>query len=321
MVNSRGIIIHPDELDESWVERLEEARINVLGLHPVGGCQAHVTLEKALWHRELPDTRRLIRKLQGRGIAVEYQAHAMGWLLPKGLFQYEPEWFRMNEKGERAADINFCVSNQDALDYLSRRAETLARQLETDTDMYYFWLDDVLSGRCQCEKCRDLSTSDQQMLAVNAMLRGIRRYKSTAKLCFLAYHAANEPPRLVAPDEGVFLEYAPMRRDHHKPLFDPTVPENASEVAPLDALIRFFGRENSQVLDYWMDNSMFSNWTKPPKYHVLDQPVMRADVAEYEKRGFERITAFGCYLSQDYRALYGEAQIKEYGEILRGYRG
>ena len=316
MNNRRGIIIHPDELEWSWVERLQEARLNVLALHPPGGANAHLTLEAAIHHRLLPQTQAIFNQLNHMGVEIEYEAHTMGWLLPRSLHAVKPEWFRMNENGERVADYNLCASNPEALDYVAARAEQLARMLNVDSDRYFFWLDDVSNCACHCEKCRSLSVSDQQLIVTNAILRGIRRYKASAKICYLAYHEAIAAPQIVEPLRGVFLEYAPFHRNAHKPLLDPNCAENAQEARSLQPLLSYFGTRDSQVLEYWMDNSMYSNWTKPPKQFALDEAVMQEDVKAYRSMGFESITSFGCYLGADYRELWGEPPVKRYGEIL-----
>ncbi|MGI6172269.1 MAG: DUF4838 domain-containing protein [Christensenellales bacterium] len=318
MPRRNGIIIHPEELDATWPERLSDAKINVLGLHPVGGVNAHVSLEDAILRRHLPETEALFVRLNRCGIAVEYEAHAMGWLLPKTLFGIAPAFFRMNEEGLRIADKNLCASNGEALEYVGKRAEVLARLLDTGSDRYFFWLDDVSSGSCHCPECAKLSPSDQQLLVVNAMLRGIRRYNGAAKLSYLAYQDTIKVPERIEPAKGVFLEYAPFKRDHHKPMFDADCAENAAEAASVEGLLDFFGRRDSQVLEYWMDNSKFSGWKKPPKRFILDEAVMRRDVADYRARGFELITSFGCYLGSDYHALYGEPPVAAYGHILNG---
>lgn len=316
MKQRRGIIIHPEELDATWADRLQDARINVLGLHPVGGKNAHLSLESAIHTHLLPQTRAWLSELQRRGIAVEYEAHAMAWLLPRTLFSTVPDWFRMDESGARVNDFNLCASNADALDFVARRAEQLARMLETGTDRYYFWLDDVKGCSCRCEKCRALSASDQQLTVVNAMLRGIRRYNRQAKLCYLAYVDAMEAPEKAAPLDGVFLEYAPFDRDSHRPLFDETCEKNVREVRSIRRLMDVFGEKDSQVLEYWMDNSRFSGWKKPPVELKLDEEVMKADLPAYRALGFESITSFGCYLGADYRDLWGEPPVKRYGDIL-----
>lgn len=316
MTERRGLIIHPEELDASWPDRLCDAHINTLGLHPVGGINAAQTLESAIQRHSLPYFRELLKKLDRLGIRVEYEAHAMGWLLPRGLFDIMPDWFRMDESGARVNDFNLCPSNTEALDYVAERASLLARLTETGSDRYFFWLDDVADKRCFCPKCRSLSAGDQQMLTVNSMLRGIRTYNRQAKLCYLAYVDTITGPDTVSPADSVFLEYAPIRRDSHRPLFDADSAENAAEVRHINHLIDVFGRKGSQVLEYWIDNSRFSGWKKPPKQLLLDSDVMKADVAAYRALGFENITSFGCYLGADYSALWGEPPVQEYGDIL-----
>ena len=79
------------------------------------------------------------------------------------------------------------------------------------------------------------------MKIVNAMLTGLRSYKPNAKLCYLAYHDALDVPQNVAPLDGVFLEYAPIRRDHHRPINEPASEKNADEVKPLKDLVASFG--------------------------------------------------------------------------------
>ncbi len=316
MNSRRGIIIHPDELEWSWVERLQEAHLNVLALHPPGGANAHVALESAIHYRFLHETQAIFSRLSHMGVEIEYEAHAMGWLLPRSLFAVKPEWFRMDENGCRVADFNLCPSQPEALDYVAARAEQLARLLNVDSDRYFFWLDDVSNCACHCEKCRSLSVSDQQLIVTNAMLQGIRRYKATARLSYLAYHEAIAAPQKAEPMNGVFLEYAPFHRNAHKPLMDPDCAENVQEARSLKPLLSYFGKQDSQVLEYWMDNSMYSNWTKPPKRFALDEAVMQEDVKAYREMGFASITSFGCFLGQDYRALWGEPPVKRYGEIL-----
>lgn len=318
MSHRRGIIIHPDELEWSWVERLQEAHLNVLALHPPGGANAHITLENAVHHRLLPQTQAIFDHLYRMGVGIEYEAHAMGWLLPRWLFAVKPEWFRMDENGKRIADYNLCPSNPEALDYVAARAQQLARLLDVESDRYFFWLDDVSACACHCEKCRSLSVSDQQLITVNAMLRGIRRYKASAKLSYLAYHDAIAAPQKTEPINGVFLEYAPFHRNAHRPLLDPDCPENVQEAQSLSPLLSYFGTQDSQVLEYWMDNSLYSKWTKPPRQFQLDEAVMEQDVKAYREMGFASITSFGCFLGQDYRELWGEPPVRRYGEILLG---
>lgn len=312
----RGILVHPEELTLSWLDEMQHAGLDTLGLHPVGGVLAHESLQRAIDRHTVPESIQLRQEAQKRGITVEYEAHVMRWLLPKHLFSLVPSWFRMNEKGDRVDDFNLCASNKEALAYVAERTALLARLLDTGTSQYFFWLDDVTNCRCHCPDCRHLTASDQQLVIINAMLSGLRRINPNAELCYIAYHDAMDAPRKIEPAEGVFLEYAPINRDHHRPIFDPDCAKNVQESRTLRDLLSVFGTKHSRVLDYWMDNSLFSNWTKPPKPFTLDEAVMKQDVDFYTKLGFETLTSFGCYLGPDYQTLHGNPPLRQYGKIL-----
>lgn len=313
----RGILVHPEDLTPEWIAGMKQAGLNLLGLHPAGGAKAHLTLQQAIDLHASPAMKQMISLAKDHGISVEYEAHAMRWLLPSALFDRNPNWFRMNEKGERTADFNLCASHPEALAYVGERTAQLAELLHTGESRYFFWLDDVTGCACHCAECRRRSASDQQLQIINAMLTGLRRFDPEAKLCYIAYHDTMDVPRQVEPMDGVFLEYAPINRDFHRPINDPDCAKNRKESRSLRELISFFGTEHARVLEYWMDNSLFSNWTRPPKPFRLDEDVMKADVDFYRSLGFETLTSFGCFLGPDYQALHGQPPLQRYGELLR----
>lgn len=312
-MSKQGIIIHPEELTDQMIELLKHSNINVLGLHPVGGPDAHNTLEKLLHMLKTEEFQDKLNQVRAIGIAIEYEMHALAWLLPRELYHTHPEWFRMDEKGQRINDFNMCVSNQGALDYLSDRAAKLASQLQPETHRYYLWSDDVDHSFCNCEKCKDLNSSDQALIIYNAILKGIRKADPEAQQCFLAYHETLEAPKTVIPEKGIFLEYAPMWADTKIPIYEKTCEKNKKLCDAIPALLSYFGKENSQVLEYWLDNSMFSDWKKPPKEITICTDTIKKDIQYYKECGFEHITTFGCYLSDDYIELYGVPPIVEYG--------
>jgi hypothetical protein len=136
--------------------------------------------------------------------------------------------------------------------------------------------------------------------------------------------AADEPTTVtsieieaIKPADGIFLQYAPFNRDHDKPLDDPDSQRNRQERLHLVQLLAYFGKENAQVLDYWLDNSLFSGWQKPPKEFHLRKNVLRRDLRFYRDLGFRHIMTFACYLGQDYRQLHGDTpDILDYGKAL-----
>lgn len=299
------LLIHPDELTVKWIDRMKSLGVDVLALHPVGGEAATDALSDLVNLLKTDKYRALIDYAADSGLKIEYEMHAAGYLLPRGLFGEHPEYFRADENGKRVADRNFCVSNNEALDIVASRASELADTLYRCDGDFYFWLDDTRKGGCHCDKCRDLSPSDQQLIAVNAMARKLRKVRPNARISYLAYLSAITPPEKVRPAEGVFLEYAPFDRDMKKSVR--AMPEEESE--NIDRLLKFFGREGSRVLEYWFDNSLFSKWKKPPARFTPDSDMIRDDMDFYVGKGFEQIGSFACYLGPDYEELYGEPDV------------
>ena len=317
-IRNRGFIINPEDLNERLIYRLADSGINELGIHSGGGRRAFELVQKTLtWHKT-DRVRELFALAESLGICVEYDEHALRSLVPADLFDAHPDWFRMDENGVRRPDFNICASNREALSYLSGSAACFSLALKTPSHRYAYWVDDVLDSCCHCPECRALSPADQALTLTNAILRGIKRVDPFAITGFLAYNEAMDVPQNVRPEEGVYLEYAPINRDSERPIDDPDCVENRRETEKLPALLAFFGTKNARVLEYWMDNSRFSNWTRPPKAFHLNGEVMRRDAVYYSGLGFEDMTTFGCYLGEDYEALYGDAPIEEYGKILNG---
>lgn len=303
----KKLLIHPEELSREWVDRLVGQGVDILGLHPVGGNDAAASAQRLMGQVEDPAFRALIDYACDRGLQIEYELHAASYLLERSLFESHPEYFRL-ENGGRNALCNFCVSNREALDILTDNAVAMAKKLYRSRPYYYFWLDDTRSKYCGCPACRELSMSDQQMLVMNAMVKKLRAEIPGAKLCFLAYHGTETPPTRYKPEEGIFLEYAPMNRDFSAPA-SAVSRESRDNIA---ALLEVFGKEDATVLEYWYDNSMFSRWTMPPKAFVPRNDLIPGDLRWYESLGFSHIASFACYLGEDYVNLHGQPDISAF---------
>ena len=309
-----GMIIHPGELSKKWIDRLAEAKVNTLGIHPEGGAGAPKSLERLLELLKTPEYRALIDYARSRGLRIEYEIHAAGYLMDKSLFAEHPEYFRMNSAGERTSDWNFCVSNPDALALFARRAAELAQALYGSGKDFYFWMDDGRGIHCNCPKCRALSPSDQQYIALRAAIGEIRRHIPDARMAYLAYIDTIEPPTAVENDGAIFLEYAPFEK--YTARGEDREERISREKAMIAPLLDCFGRENAKVLEYWYDNSLFSRWKKPPARFVLDEEAMLCDVREYREMGFARASTFACFLGDDYEELYGEADIRPFARAF-----
>lgn len=308
-----SMIIHPEELSKKWIDRLCKAKIKTLGIHPVGGPTATSSLENLVELCKDEGYRSLIDYAKEKDVEIEYEIHSAGYLMPRALFDTHPEYFRMNEDGERTPDYNFCVSNPDALELFSKNAAVLADSLYGSSDNFYFWLDDGHALCCHCERCKALSPSDQQLIVLNAVISEIKKTRKNARLAYLAYMDSVVTPKRVRPAEGIFLEYAPFEKYTAKGDDAPLLIAREREM--IKPLMDFFGGE-FKLLEYWYDNSLYSNWTKPPVKLCVDTDKMRMEIEDYKRLGFTNISTFACYLGEDYEALHGEIDITPFSECV-----
>ncbi|MBQ9083064.1 MAG: DUF4838 domain-containing protein [Clostridia bacterium] len=304
------LLIHPDELSYKWIDRMAAHKIPTLALHPAGGRKAPRTLAAMVEQLQDPDYRAMLDYAAEKGLRIEYEMHAARYLLPAAEFEAHPDWFRMNAEGVRSTDWNCCCDSVDALDFIAERAAALVKQFYRSSNRYFLWMDDAKDTFCHCPACQALSPSDQQMKILNHILRRLRQDDPTATLAYLGYFECSEPPEKILPEEGIFLEYAPFERDFHKPM--------AAQEHPLERLLRVLPVDEAKILEYWYDNSLFSNWTKPPKPFTVDAPVLAADFDFYRSFGFADIGCFACYLGADYEELYGEVDIAPFARAYHG---
>ena len=310
----RSLLIHPEELDAVWISELKRLGIHGLGLHPVGGKRAHETLQAMLERFRDKNYRALLDKASENDISVTFEMHALRNMMPLDVLIRNPTWQRVNLKGERMPDVNFCPSSPDALEYLSHSAAKLYARLPGRPKRTAFWLDDAQDAFCHCPACAALSPSDQQMIILGAILNGIRTVRADANLAYLAYFETLPTPDNTYPKDGIYLQFAPYRRLLYRPLNDPACEENRREISSIRPLVEYFGTKDATALDYWYDNSLQSNYRKPPRQLTALSEVVRKDLAFYAQLGFERVSSFACYLGADYRALWGLPDLSAFGE-------
>lgn len=311
-----SLIIYPDELSKKWIDKMADAGVGAVGIHSRGGGWALESLKKLCELMKTDEYRSLVDYAKSRGLGFEYEMHAAGYLLPRELFGEHPEYFRMNGDGERTADFNFCVTNPEAMEIFADNAASLALSLYGSSHDFYFWMDDGHGLHCHCPSCKGLSPSDQQLLVLNRVLRKIRERIPDARVAYLAYIDTVIPPREVAAEDGIFLEYAPFHKYTAKG--DDATELIKEEREMLIPLMKFFSKGPRKVLEYWYDNSLYSKWTKPPKYFELDCEAMERDIAEYRAMGFDSVSSFACFLGKEYEELHGnEADAAPFGKCLK----
>lgn len=263
-----------------------------------------------------------IARCAEEGIDIECEGHMMSILLKRSLFATDPDVFRMDASGQRNPDCNGCPSSEKGLEYVYRNAYTVAVTKPSTNHRYYCWLDDG-GDICHCEKCRDLSPSDQALIYENTILKALREVDPEAMLAHLAYFNTVDPPTKVKPAEGIFLEFAPIRRDRYHPLAETWIKDwagltNAELLQKLAANLKVFPVETAMVLEYWMDESLFCGWD--PKHLVKlpwDKDLFLSDLKTYASYGIRNMQCYCYYVGADYVTRFGNPDfLEEYGNGL-----
>ncbi len=314
---TRGVVADVYGLETlDWPQRARDAGLTTIG--------AHVTPSQVARFIQSEAGQTFLANCKNHNIQVEHELHAMSDLLPREYYIKDKTMFRMTKDGERTADYNCCVHSKPAVEIICENAVQYAAILPSTTGRYFYWIDDGMP-MCYCPQCRIYSDSDQALILENHILSALKTRIPYASLAHLAYLNTIMPPQQVKPENGIFLEFAPIRRTWDHPLQnrdarkDDQSPTHGQILDCLDANLEYFGREHAQVLEYWTDVSLFSHWKKPAKRLPWTEEVFLSDLQTYGKRGVRHITSFVVYIDADYIRQYGEPPLDRYGRGLLNY--
>jgi hypothetical protein len=282
----------------------------------------HVTPSEVAAFMATEAGQRFLEGCKRNGIAVEHELHALGDLLPRELFEIDPGMFRMNDDGDRVREYNLCVHSKAALDVTAENAVKYTRLLPSTTGRYFYWIDDAMP-MCRCPECRAYTDSDQALILENHLLGAIRGVDPKATLAHLAYVNTMDPPVAVKPEPGIFLEFAPIERRYDRPMSDRNASgamHNMSHGQLLDALganLEWFGANDAQVLEYWLDVSRFSGWKRENIGAIpWNEEMFRNDVETYSSRGIRHVTTFAVWIDDAYADKFGVDPVMAYAAGL-----
>ena len=316
--HTRGILLFTHDIESvPWPKMASEAELTTIGVHPGGGHLKADMVPKTMAWIKSDAGQKFLRECREYGIEVEYEIHALRELLPRALFKEHPEYFRVDKRGKRSPDLNFCFHSEEALRLIAANAIAFSRVCKPTTGRYFFWLDDKPAAFCHCEKCKRYSASEQSLIYENFLLKELRKFDSEATLSHLCYLSTLPAPRpeVIKPDEGIFLEYAPIRRSYTVPYKEQKATRDGFE--HLLNNLKVFPVETAQVLEYWMDVTKFSRRRRPFKKLPWRQDVFESDVAFYRSLGVNHVTSFGNGIDKYYVDHYGQPPLKQYGPGLK----
>ena len=310
----RGVVLSVEDLETvDWPKLAYENGINTIG--------THIFPEQVAAFIQSEKGKKFMADCKKYGIDVEHQLHAMGELLPRVLFAEDSTMFRMNEHGRRVNDWNLCVHNQKAMDIVAEKALYYAKLLPTTNHRYYFWIDDGVP-MCFCPECSKYSDSEQALIVENRIIKELRKFDPKALLAHLVYHNTLQVPRLVKPAEGIFLQFAPIERTWDTPLSEDAIGRDGVTHEQfrrhLQENLTVFPLETAQVLEYWLDVSLFSGWKKPAVKLPWNREVFESDIDTYASFGIRSVTSFAVYIDDKYIEAHKDLSfLKEYGDGLK----
>jgi hypothetical protein len=307
----RGVVMVPETLTlEDWPDRARRAGLNTIALH-------HPDSPRKLLEFVRADRgRAFLARCKDNRLHVEFDFHAMSDLVPRGLFAGDSSLFRMDERGTRTPDRNFCVHSATAMRTAVENALVFAQALRPTTGRYYYWSDGCAPW-CRCRRCRELSDSDQSLLVENAIAKALRSEEPFAQVAHLACHVTMPPPKGIKPEAGVFLQFAPARRRYDIPYARQRGEDEVDSLWYLERNLEVVPAATAQALEYWLDVSLFSRGKRLPL--PWDRDRFRSDVGTYRSLGIRHIKSFANDLDAEYVRRHGEPTfLAEYGAGLGG---
>jgi hypothetical protein len=266
---------------EDWIVWAARNRLNTVYLHVTEEPLALGAAPEGQWQAHKGQAVPLARQ---RGMTIEHGGHGLAALLPRGHFKALPEAFRYHA-GRRTPDHNFCPSSEGGMAIVRRNAEAHFRA-HPEVDVYHLWPDDIPGGGwCACERCRSYTSSEQALLAINAVAEVLAEIKPDARVAFLAYMDTEAVPVRVAPRENVCLCWAPRSRCYAHATDDPDCPVNVPHYAETyRAQLAHFPHQ-PRAFEYYLDAILFKSLLPPLP------SVMQRDLRFYREAGTHTVQA------------------------------
>jgi hypothetical protein len=173
------------------------------------------------WRKELTP------ELQKRGITIEVGGHGyqnfLGAELAGGkYFAEHPEWFAKSAAGkpQKAKQWVFCTSNADAVKQLTTNFLAYIKD-RPEIQIFDFWPPDGARW-CECDACKKLGEPpDRQAILLKQVQDAVQPVRPDLRLEVIAYSSYLQPPKNVAVDKNVLVDFCPISQHFDAQINDP----------------------------------------------------------------------------------------------------
>jgi hypothetical protein len=228
-----------------------------------------------------------------RGLDAEIEMH----LLPGGLCSADPD---------RLATYRDLLSGA-------------LKHIPDDIRRLFLWQEDMDRVTCGCDADQGLSVTDTTLRVYNHLAEWLETIRPDARLAFLVYIGTWGLPDRTKPHPRLFAEIAPMQRCMAHAVHDDTCSINRNEVG--DTIRRWcdvFDPSDAQVLDYWLDSSLFDRGRYRDNLGRLPhgRSVLQSDLLFYRELGFDAISTFAVGVDRPYLDRWVSPVLFQYPELL-----
>jgi len=147
-----------------------------------------------------------VKLIKRHSIIIEAGGRDLSLLLPRQLFMFHRDLFRMAE-GKRKSDRYFCPTNPKTTAIIIERAQYLfarAMQKVTPPRIFHFLPDEGHENSwCACPACRAFSPAEQLIIAVNTAADALAKLDPQAQLSFFDFGTDPEAEG-IAPRKNMF---------------------------------------------------------------------------------------------------------------------
>ncbi len=159
---------------------------------------------------------------------VVNSVHTLQWMITTDLFAEHPEYFGMDENGNRTTNRQPCLSNPDVLNIVIDAAKTHFSQYAS---IYSVSQNDGMEF-CRCPECVAFNDthggvdSASMLNFVNKVAAEVRKEYPEAKIETLAYQRSETPPTGLTVEENVVIRVCPINTCVLHSLDDASCPAN-----------------------------------------------------------------------------------------------
>jgi hypothetical protein len=262
---------HTEANLKEMIDWMAKSRMNVLDC-PIDYQHLHHT-EWDHWRVAL------IPELRKRGILIEIGGHGYpNFLPPEKYFDQHPDWFGMKD-GKRTADprVVFSTANKEAVQTFITNVKSYLSG-HPEIDILDVWPPD---GAEWSEAPEDLalgSSTERQMLLLNALSKALKPDFPRLRLQFIAYETYTVPPAAHKPEPGIFMDFCPINRSFESPLY-----------ASADATNEEYFHDLQGWVQNVMDPSDITIYSYITKYAWRSLPVLIPHLIVDEARRFHSL--------------------------------